>query len=178
MRVLKNKSNCKCRLYLKRISAQYQFNNLRRDGTRTSSDTQPIKTSNHLWVGHPSRCGTCAIARYQLPTTPQLPVQAAVQPQTVRPIQIRTAPSSAAGNRNRLPSPPPPLSTFLISNETSHAGTRLLPPLKMERLGWAEDAISSWYTILPNWREITVSGAARRTASRKTMDGLHQIRAP
>lgn len=34
-----------------------------------------------------------------------------------------------------------------------------------------EDAISSWYTILPNWREITVSGTARRTASRKTMDG-------
>lgn len=34
-----------------------------------------------------------------------------------------------------------------------------------------EGTISSWYTILPNWREITVSGATHRNARHKTMDG-------
>lgn len=103
---------------------------------------------------------------YLLLCIPQLPALALFQLQTARFILIHTMLSSAIGrvNRNCCLFPTPPLSSYLISNASF-----LFQPLtcwhtsSSSKEGGKVDTVSSWYTVLHNWQEITVSRAAHHT---------------
>lgn len=138
-----------------------------------------IKLATVRWGRSEARregSGTTAFSSgnsYLLLFIPHLPTPALIQLQTARLISIHPV-SSATGRLNwncYLFFCSATIFLLDLKNTSSlfqpHTDTLLLR-LKM---GGKVDAISLWYTILPNWREITVSGAARRTTSRKTIDG-------
>lgn len=80
------------------------------------------------------------------------------QTKTFLPVHKHTAKT----NRSLVPTLP-----LLTGDSTSSHAHLPLRHSPMGRVG-VEGTISSRYTILPNWREITVSGATQRNARRKT----------